>query len=70
MWLVDISDWRARWREAAHALVSTCLGAVFVAMAVVTIEYEEAIAPSLDRFSQGWSNVASDLVRRLAEQQA
>jgi hypothetical protein len=68
MWQIDLHEWRARWRDATHAVLNTCLGAVFVAMAVATIQYEENIAPNLDRLSQGWSSVTADISKRFVEQ--
>lgn len=67
MWLVDLHEWKARWRELGHSMLNTCLGAVFVAMAVVSIGYHETIAPSLSRFTDAWTNTASDLTRRFVE---
>lgn len=68
MWLIDLPEWRARWRDVTLTLVSTCLGAVFVAMAVVSIEYDETIAPGLSRLTEGWASTAADLTKRFAEQ--
>lgn len=67
MWLFDLHEWNVRWRELSHAVLNTCLGAVFVAIAVASIEYHETIAPSLSRITDSWANTATDLTRRLVE---
>ena len=41
-------------------------GAAFMCMAMAAIEYDEVIAPKVERLSDGWSTAATDLSRRLA----
>lgn len=48
----------AQWRVLA--------GVAFVALAMVAIEYDEFIAPGVNRISDAWGAVASDLGRKMA----
>ena len=48
----------AHWRTYA--------GAAFVAMALLSIEYDEVIAPGMNRVSDAWSSMAGDFSRRLS----
>lgn len=43
-----------------------CVGAAFVLMASATIQYEERIAPGVERVSDAWSTAATDFSRRLS----
>ena len=42
------------------------VGAAFVVMAAAMIQYEEQIAPSVERVSDAWSMAATDFSRRLS----
>jgi hypothetical protein len=61
----DVRELNAQGREFAQGLLRACLGALFVAIAVASIEYQETIAPGLNRLSEGWSTTAADLGRRI-----
>ena len=67
MWLIDLHDLKARWRDLSHGVLNTCLGAVFVAIAVSAIGYHETIAPGLSRMTDAWTSTAGDLTRRFVE---
>lgn len=43
-----------------------CLGAAFVVLATASIQYEEQIAPGVERVSDAWSATATDFNRRLS----
>ena len=61
MLAIDVHELAQNWRELTHNLARICLGAVFVAIAVISIEYDETIAPSLSRLAEGFSIGAGDL---------
>lgn len=42
------------------------MGAAFVAAAMISIQYQEVVAPHVSRLSDAWSNTALDLGRRLS----
>jgi len=41
-------------------------GAAFMALALISIEYDEIIAPEMNRLSDAWGSVATDVGRKLA----
>jgi hypothetical protein len=51
-------------RRALDAPWRAMAGIAFVVMAMAAIQYDEKIAPGVDRLSDGWSSVA-DFSRRL-----
>ncbi len=51
-------------RRAFDAPWRALVGIAFVAMAMASIQYDERIAPGVNRLSDGWSSVA-DFGRRL-----
>ena len=63
---VDWTDVRHHIRRLLDAQWVRLAGAAFVALAMVSIEYEEVIAPGLSRVSGAWSTATIDIGRRLA----
>jgi hypothetical protein len=61
MLAIEVHDLAQNWRELSHKLARACLGAVFVAVAVISIEYDETIAPTLTRLAETFSIGAGDL---------
>ena len=55
----DVHELAESWREISHSLARICLGAVFVALAVISIEYDETIAPTLSRLADGFAASAN-----------
>jgi hypothetical protein len=51
-------------QRALDAPWRALVGVAFVLMAMVAIQYEEKIAPGVNRISDGWSSVA-DFSRKL-----
>ncbi len=43
-----------------------CLGAAFVVLAMASIQYDEHVAPGVERVSDAWSMAATDFSRRLS----
>jgi len=62
----DLSEMKQTLRDVLNAQVRLWAGAAFMALAMASIQYEEVIAPSVDRLSDGWSVAATDLGRRLS----
>ena len=61
-----ISDVRTTMRRVFNAHWRVCAGAAFVALALVSIEYDEVFAPGMSRLSDAWSNVAGDFGKRIS----
>jgi hypothetical protein len=61
----DLSEMKQKLRYAWDAQVRVWAGAAFVALAMASIQYEEVIAPGVDRLSDSWSTAATDFSRRL-----
>ncbi len=61
-----VSGLRERLRTLFNAHWRTCAGAAFVALALVSIEYDEVFAPEIGRLSDAWSNVAGDFGKRIS----
>lgn len=51
-------------RRALDAPLGALAGMAFTVMAMAAIQYEERIAPGVDRLSNGWSSV-SEFSRKL-----
>jgi len=64
--LFDTTELKQTIRSAFDRQWRTCAGLVFMALAMFAIQYDEVIAPEVDRFSEGWSTVATDFSRKLA----
>lgn len=62
---VLLSDLKQTLRDAFDAQFRLWAGAVFMALALVSIQYEEIIAPGVNRLSDAWGHAASDVGRRL-----
>jgi membrane protease subunit (stomatin/prohibitin family) len=41
-------------------------GVAFMALAMMSIQYDEVIAPEVNRLSDNWSTVATDFSKRLS----
>ena len=53
-------------RRGFSAHWRACAGAAFVALALVSIEYDEVFAPEMNRLSDAWSNAAGDFGKRIS----
>jgi hypothetical protein len=63
-YLIDFSDVKRRLKRLFDAHWRGLAGVAFMALAMAAIEYDEIIAPEVNRLSDGWSTVA-DFSRRL-----
>ena len=64
--VLDLSDWRDALRDLLAAQTRTWMGAAFVALAMISIQYQEVLAPHVARVSDAWTNTAADLNRKLS----
>jgi hypothetical protein len=64
--MFDLSDMKQTIQDLLDAQVRLWAGLAFMALAMVSIQYDEVIAPEVNRFSEGWSTVATDFSRKLA----
>lgn len=64
--LIDTNELKQRLRTAFDKHWRNWAGLAFMAVAMVSIQYDEVIAPEVDRLSGNWSNVATDFSKRLA----
>lgn len=62
----DWTDVKFQMRRVLDAQWVRLAGAAFVALAMMSIEYEEVIAPSLSRATDAWSAATLDIGRKLA----
>lgn len=63
---IGLHDVRERFRRVFNAQWRAWAGAAFVALALASIEYDEVVAPGMNRLSGAWSNVAADFGRRFS----
>lgn len=63
---IDWIDTKERLQSAFDGHVRRWAGAAFVALALFAIEYDEFILPEMNRLSDAWGSVATDLGRKLA----
>ena len=58
---LDFSDAREALDRAINAHLRNWIGAAFVALAMLSIQYQEVIAPNVSRISDAWSSTAAKL---------
>jgi len=63
---IDLSGVKSWLGEAGDALWRVLGGFAFMILAIAAIQYDELVAPEVSRISDGWSNVATDVGRKLA----
>lgn len=64
--LFDTNELKQNIRSAFDRQWRMWAGLVFMALAMFAIQYDEVIAPEVNRLSEGWSTVATDFSRKLA----
>ena len=64
--VIDWPDVKRQLRQAFGVLWAGFAGIAFMAMAMVSIEYEEVIAPGVSRISGACSAAAQDFGRKLS----
>lgn len=62
---IDLNDFVAKAREALAPHWRGMAGAFFTVLALVAIEYDEFVAPSVNRISEAWSATAKDFSGKL-----
>lgn len=63
---IDLKHLGRQMREQLAPHWRTWAGVFFVATALVSIQYEEVLAPTVGKLSQAWSNTALDLGKKLS----
>lgn len=63
---INWSDVQRQMSRLLDAQLVRIVGIAFVALATVSIEYDEVIAPGLSRVSGAWASVTHDFGRKLA----
>jgi hypothetical protein len=63
--MFDFTDMKQQLDTAFDGAFRLFAGAAFVVLAIASIQYDEHIAPSVERVSDGWSMAATDIGRRL-----
>jgi hypothetical protein len=58
---IGLHDLRTNLHLLLAAQTRTWMGAAFVATALLAIEYDEMVAPHLDRIAHAWSAAAAKL---------
>ena len=58
---LDFSDAREAFNNLISTHLRTWIGAAFVALAMLSIQYEEVIAPNVSRISDAWSSTTAKL---------
>lgn len=61
---MHVSEAKRRLSDLIDVQWRTLAGLAFMALAMAAIEYDEFIAPGVNRLSDGWSSVATDFGRR------
>ena len=65
-YLFDTAELKHNVRSAFDKQWRMWAGLVFMALAIFAIQYDEVIAPEVNRLSDNWSTVATDFSRKLA----
>ena len=65
-YLFDTAELKHNVRSAFDKQWRMWAGLVSIALAIFAIQYDEVIAPEVNRFSEGWTTVATDFSRKLA----
>lgn len=65
-YVIDLSGVKQKLRRAMDANWRALGGAAFVILAMVSIQYDEHVAPEVSRLSDGWSTVAMDFSKKLS----
>jgi len=60
-----LSEMRQHTADVGDKLFRFFVGAAFVVLAAASIQYEEQIAPGVERVSDAWSMATTDFSRRL-----
>ncbi|MBC7767305.1 MAG: hypothetical protein H7124_00810 [Phycisphaerales bacterium] len=63
---IDLSGVKSRLRVLANAQWRMLGGLAFMILAMAAIQYDELVAPEVNRLSDGWSTAATDFRSRLA----
>ena len=63
---IDLYDLRESVRALLSAHTRSWMGAAFVAAAMISIQYQEVVAPHVSRLSDAWSSTTLDLGRKLS----
>jgi hypothetical protein len=58
---IDLYDFKTALRVLFAAQTRAWMGAAFVATALFAIEYEEVVAPHLERVTHAWSTAAAKI---------
>lgn len=61
-----LDDLKATLRSLGDTQFRLWAGMAFMALAMVSIQYDENIAPSVGRISDAWSSATTDIGRSLA----
>jgi hypothetical protein len=65
-YMIDLSGLRTHAKILFDMQWRRLAGFAFMALAMAAIEYDEFIAPEVNRISDAFSNVATDFSRKLA----
>ncbi|MBI3437364.1 MAG: hypothetical protein HY054_01700 [Proteobacteria bacterium] len=63
---IDLHDLREHFDSVIAAQARTWMGAAFVAAAMFSIQYEEVLAPHVERISNAWNATTADISRRIS----
>lgn len=61
-----VADLKQSARRIVDAQWRAMAGLAFMCLAMAAIQYDEIIAPKVERLSDGWSTAATDLGRKLS----
>lgn len=62
----QLAEMKEQMRSVFDTQLRMWAGAAFMALAMVSIQYEEIIAPGVDRISDAWGTAATDVGRRIS----
>lgn len=65
MFAIHASDLKTKLRQLFDTQFRLWAGGAFMALALVAIQYEEVIAPTLGEITQGFDAMAADFGRKL-----
>ncbi len=65
-YLFDTTELKQGLRQTFDRQFRRWAGLAFMALAMVSIQYDEVIAPEVSRLSDNWSTVATDFSKRLS----
>ena len=65
-YVIDLHDVREALARIFDRQAQACASVAFLVLATVAIQYDEILAPGVERISDAWGSIALDLGRKIS----